>query len=135
MNDDARQCRGKYLLFLNNDTQVIAPDWMDELVACFERPEVAVAGAKLLFADRLVQHAGMIANPNGDNAHFNQNLYRDDLGYDCSAALPSVMNMVTGACQLVRHEVFDQLGGYDENLAVGFNDSEFSFACVKRGMP
>ena len=77
----------------------------------------------------------MIANPNGDNAHFNQNLYRDDLGYDCSAALPSVMNMVTGACQLVRHEVFDQLGGYDENLAVGFNDSEFSFACVKRGMP
>ena len=125
MNAGARAAKGEYLLFLNNDTEVIAADWLEELLGCFMRKEVGAAGAKLLFEDGLIQHAGMTANPNCDNAHFNQNLAADAWGYECSAALPSDMNMVTGACQMTRRDIFEQLGGYDEELAVGFNDSDY----------
>lgn len=125
VNFGARAARGELLVLLNNDTRVIEAAWMEEMAGCLTRSEVAVVGAKLLFEDGLVQHAGMIANPNCDNAHINQNLWRETGGYDFSATLPSDMNMVTGACQMVRRSTFEEAGGYDENLAVGFNDSEF----------
>ena len=121
------------MLFLNNDTEVIAPEWVDELVGCFSRPEVGVAGAKLLYQDGLIQHAGMTVNPNCDNAHFNQNLSAHAWGFECSAALPSDVNMVTGACQMTRKDVFEQLGGYDEQLAVGFNDGDFCLRAREAG--
>ena len=126
VNFGASQATGQYLIMLNNDTQVIEGRWIEEMLGvALYRSEVAVVGAKLLFGDELIQHAGMIANPAHDNAHINQSLYRDDPGYDGTAVLPSDMNMVTGACQLIPRRIFDSLGGYDENLAVGFNDSEF----------
>jgi O-antigen biosynthesis protein len=133
VNAGARAAKGEYLLFLNNDTEVIAADWLEELLGCFMRKEVGAAGAKLLFEDGLIQHAGMTANPNCDNAHFNQNLAADAWGYECSAALPSDMNMVTGACQMTRRDIFEQLGGYDEELAVGFNDSDYCLRVREAG--
>lgn len=133
VNAGAHAAKGEYLLFLNNDTEVMASDWLEELLGCFMRPEVGVAGAKLLFEDGLIQHAGMTANPNCDNAHFNQNLAADAWGYECSAVLPSDMNMVTGACQMTRRDVFERLGGYDEELAVGFNDSDYCLRVREAG--
>lgn len=133
VNAGARTAGGSLLLFLNNDTEVIAPEWVDELVGCFSRPEVGVAGAKLLYQDGLIQHAGMTVNPNCDNAHFNQNLSAHAWGFECSAALPSDVNMVTGACQMTRKDVFEQLGGYDEQLAVGFNDGDFCLRAREAG--
>lgn len=133
VNAGACAARGELVVFLNNDTQVIEPAWLEEMAGCLTRPEVAVVGAKLLFEDGLVQHAGMIANPNCDNAHINQNLWRNTGGYDFTAVLPSDMNMVTGACQMVRRSTLEELGGYDENLAVGYNDSEFCLRVSKGG--
>ena len=133
VNSGASVARGSHLVFLNNDTEVIAPGWLGEMLGCFARPEVGVVGAKLLFEDGLVQHAGMTANPNCDNAHFNQSLDRDAWGYEGSAALPSDMSMVTGACQMVSRDAFDRLGGYDERLAVGFNDGDFCLRAREAG--
>ena len=133
VNSGARVAKGSYLVFLNNDTEVIASGWLGEMLRCFARPEVGVVGAKLLFEDGLVQHAGMTANPNCDNVHFNQNLDHDAWGYEGSAVLPSDMSMVTGACQMTSRDVFDRLSGYDECLAVGFNDGDFCLRAREAG--
>ncbi len=133
VNLGASHALGDVLLFLNNDTEVIDSSWMSELVGELGRPEVGVVGAKLLYEDDLVQHAGMVANANCDFAHVNQNLAVDALGYGYSAGLPGDFSMVTGACQAVRREVFDELGGYDEELAVGFNDGDFCLRAREAG--
>lgn len=133
VNLGASHALGDVLLFLNNDTEVIEASWMSELVGELTRPEVGVVGAKLLYDDDLVQHAGMVANANCDFAHVNQNIAADALGYGYSAGLPGDFSMVTGACQAVRREVFDELGGYDEELAVGFNDGDFCLRAREAG--
>lgn len=133
INQGAREARGEVLVLLNNDTEVVAPDWIEQMLSCLMRPEVGVVGAKLLFGDGLIQHVGMVANPNGDNCHVCQNLSARALGPTLAAALPGDYNMVTGACQMVRRSVFDELGGYDEELAVGFNDGDFCLRACERG--
>lgn len=121
---------GELVVLLNNDTEVIEPAWMEEMAGCLMRPEVGVVGAKLLFYDGLIQHVGMVANPAGDNCHVCQNLTRDAFGAGYAALLPGDYSMVTGACQMTRRSLYDELGGYDEELAVGFNDSDY---CLRVG--
>ena len=133
-NFGASEARGDVLVFLNNDTDVIAPEWLDELVGQLQRPEVGIAGAKLLFQDGLVQHAGVLANPAGDNCHVNQNLAADNMGNGYVAAFPTEWSMVTGACQALTRKTFDLLGGFDERLAVGFNDSDLCFSAREAGL-
>ena len=130
VNRGVRAAKGSYVVLLNNDTEVIEHAWLEEMLGCLMRPEVGVVGAKLLFYDGLIQHVGMVANPNGDNCHVYQNLTRDALGAGGQAAMPGDYAMVTGACQMVRRELWDELGGYDEHLAVGFNDTDF---CLRAG--
>ena len=126
VNHGAREARGDLLLFLNNDTDVISPGWIEEMVAALaQRPEVAVVGAKLVFPDGLTQHAGMAFNPNGYFMHLGETTPADLIDHDYNIALPHDSTMVTGACQLVRRSVFEELGGYDEGLAVAFNDGDF----------
>lgn len=122
--------RGEFLVLLNNDTEVIEPTWVELMLGDLMRPEVGVVGAKLLFEDGLIQHAGMVANGNHDFAHVNRDLAGDALGYAYSAGMPQEYSMVTGACQMVSRVLFDKLGGYDEQLAVGFNDGDF---CLRVG--
>lgn len=124
---------GQLVVLLNNDTEVIEPHWIEEMAGCLMRPEVGVVGAKLLFADGLVQHVGMVANPEGNFCHVCQNLTRDALGPGYAAAMPGDYSMVTGACQMVSRELFDKLGGYDEALAVGFNDGDFCLRAREAG--
>lgn len=133
VNFGAAKARGEYLLFLNNDTKVVEGNWMQEMVATAQRSDVAVVGAKLLFEDGLVQHAGMAANGSHENMHVNRDLPADAPGYEHSLDLPGDFNMVTGACQLVKRSVFQELGGYDEQLAVGYNDSDFCLRCREAG--
>ncbi|WP_248922193.1 glycosyltransferase family 2 protein [Olsenella intestinalis] len=126
VNHGAREATGELLLFLNNDTDVIAPGWIDEMVAALaQREDVAVVGAKLVFPDGLTQHAGMAHNPNGYFMHMGETTPADLLDHDYNVALPHDATMVTGACQMVRRSVFEELGGYDEELAVAFNDGDF----------
>ena len=130
VNFGAACSKGDFLVLLNNDTEVIEPAWIERMLGDLMRPEVGVVGAKLLFGDGLIQHAGMIANGNGDFAHVNRDLPGDALGYAYSAGMPQEYSMVTGACQMVSRKLFDELGGYDEQLAVGFNDGDF---CLRVG--
>ncbi|MDO4796942.1 MAG: glycosyltransferase family 2 protein [Coriobacteriales bacterium] len=133
VNYGVEHTSGEYVVLLNNDTEVIEPEWIEELLRCFARPEVGVVGAKLLYADGLVQHVGLVANPNGDFCHVCQNVEGGALGPAYAVAMPGDYSMVTGACQMVRRSVFDELGGYSERLAVGFNDGDFCLRARERG--
>ena len=121
---------GEYVVLLNNDTEVIERDWIQEMAGQLQRAEVGIVGAKLLLPDGLIQHAGMVANPNGDFAHVNRCLSGTAAGYLHTADLPGDFSMVTGACQMVRRSLWDELGGYDLSLAVGYNDGDF---CLRAG--
>ena len=130
INYGVSRTSGELVVLLNNDTEVIAGDWLQEMAGQLQRSEVGIVGAKLLLADGLIQHAGMVANPNGDFAHVNRCLSGAVPGYLHTADLPGDFSMVTGACQMVRREVWDELGGYDQGLAVGYNDGDF---CLRAG--
>ncbi len=128
VNFGAAASTGKFLLLLNNDTEVIVPSFIEEMLALATIPEVGVVGAKLYFKDMLVQHAGMLIGPYGGISHVNQNFPDIRPGYQNRALTQCSFSSVTGACQMMRREVFDEVGGYDEVLAVGFNDADF---CLK----
>lgn len=133
INFGVKRARGDYLLLLNNDTEVITPGFIEEMMGYLQRPEVGVVGAKLYFKDGLTQHAGMLVGPYGAVAHPNQDLSRSREGYLSRAVRPGNFSAVTGACQMVKRSVFDEVGGYDEQFAVGFNDVDFCFRVRKTG--
>lgn len=133
INFGASQAHGDYLLLLNNDTEVITPDWIEEMVGYLQRPEVGVAGAKLYFRDHLTQHAGMEVGPFDAVVHVNQDFSSKREGYLAKAVRPGNFSSVTGACQMVSRSLFDELGGYDEALAVGFNDVDFCLRAQQAG--
>lgn len=133
INFGASQAQGDYLLLLNNDTEVITPDWIEEMVGYLQRPEVGVVGAKLYFRDHLTQHAGMEVGPFDAVVHVNQDFSSKREGYLAKAVRPGNFSSVTGACQMVSHSLFDKLGGYDEVLAVGFNDVDFCLRAQQAG--
>lgn len=124
VNFGAQKAQGSIYVFLNNDTVVISPMWLSELVGMLSRKEIGIVGAKLIYPDGLIQHAGMFANANGDFSHINQNMSADARGYMNSLMLPRAYSMVTGALHALRRSVFEELSGYDETLAVGFNDGD-----------
>lgn len=125
INHGVRHAAGSRLLLLNNDTEVISPDFIPEMLGYLERPEVGVVGAKLFFRDGLVQHAGIEVGPFDTIVHVNQDFVDEREGYRGRATRPGNFSAVTGACQMVRRDVFEQIGGYDEDFAVGFNDADF----------
>lgn len=126
-NFGASHAAGDILLFLNNDTEVIAPEWMASMVGFFARNDVGVVGAKLYNYDGLIQHGGIWAVPGGC-FYINQNFTKFDNGYMNLLRLPSDCAAVTGACQMISRSVFDAIGGFDEELAVSFSDIDL---CLK----
>jgi GT2 family glycosyltransferase len=133
INAGAAAAHGSYLCFLNNDTRILTPMWLEELLAPFARPQVAVTGAKLLFEDGRVQHAGMVCAPRGDFAHLYPGEAATAPGYLDALIRPTSPTMVTGACQLVRASAFHKLNGYREDLAIGFNDGDFCLRAREAG--
>lgn len=131
-NIAARQARGDILLLLNNDTEVIRPEWLAEMVANLQRPEVGAVGAKLLYLDGGVQHAGMCFQE-GETLHAGLGLTREDRGYRDLVVLPRNVSAVTGACLALRRQTFEDVGGLDENLRVAFNDVDLCLRIRQRG--
>ena len=122
---------GKYLLFLNNDTEVIESGWLSSMLSFCQRDDVGAVGAKLLYPDDTVQHAGvmMICCRNegemGGPIHVFNNLDRDDPGYMRRAVISQDLSAVTAACMMTKRSVFEGLNGFNEDFEVAFNDVDF----------
>jgi len=130
-NHAARQCKSSVLLFLNDDTTVIARDWLTAMMELIARPEVGAVGAKLLYPNGVIQHGGVIMGLYGNCGHAFKGLDGSRPHYfDLSDVIRNV-SAVTGACLMTRAEIFREVGGFDERLfAVAFNDIDL---CLKIG--
>jgi O-antigen biosynthesis protein len=130
-NAAAKQARGEVLVLLNNDVHVIDPGWLREMVSHAVRRDVGAVGAKLLYIDERVQHAGVVLGPVGQMTHLLRLSRRNDPGYGNQLALARTLSAVTAACLAIRRSVFLEVGGLDEkNLHVAFNDIDL---CLRLG--
>ena len=133
-NFAARQTSGEHLLLLNNDTEVLAPDWIEAMLEHSQRPEVGAVGAKLLYPDGTLQHAGVVIGLGGVAGHPHLFLAGDHPGYFARAQLTQNMSAVTFACAMTRRAVFDELGGLNEtNLTIAFNDVDYCLRAREAG--
>lgn len=133
-NFAVRHARGKVLCLLNNDTEVITPGWLEEMLGLLYQKDVGVVGAKLLYPDGTVQHGGDLVGVGGVANHAHAFLRRDEPGYQGRALLAQDMSAVTGACLMVWKSLYEKLGGMDElHLPVAFNDVDFCLRVREAG--
>ena len=121
---------GEYILLLNNDTQVITVNWIEELLMYAQRDDVGAVGAKLFYENKTIQHAGVViglgAHRTAGHTHYGQS--RENLGYMGRLCYAQDVTAVTGACLMVKKELYDKVGGLDESFAVSLNDVDL---CLK----
>ncbi len=133
-NHAAVHAKGNLLLFLNNDTRPINDGWLEELVSHAVRPGIGCVGAKLLYEDNSIQHAGIILGVGGVAGHAFKRFPESHHGYMSRLHLLQNYSAVTGACMLVSKKVFFEVGGFDEeNLKVAFNDVDFCLKLIDHG--
>ena len=113
---------------MNNDTEMINETALEELVGVCMRNEVGAVGAKLLYEDDTVQHAGVVIGFGGYAGHVHVGIGREDYGYMVRARINCNYSAVTAACMLTKRSVFDQVGGFDEQFVVACNDVDY---CLK----
>ena len=135
VNFGVRQARGQYILLLNNDTEVITINWMEEMLMYAQREDVGAVGAKLYFPDRKIQHAGVVlglgAHRTAGHVHYKQ--AGQNLGYMGRLCYAQDMSAVTAACLLIERRKWDEVGGFDEHLAVSLNDVDFCLKLREKG--
>ena len=133
INLGASVSQSEILLFLNNDMEIISPNWLNELVQWVMVPEIGIVGGKLLYGNNTIQHAGMIIGLQGFVGHLY--LHAPDHYFGLLGSVDWYRNVsaITGACQMVRRSVFNELGGYDEKFRLVFNDVDFCLRAIKRG--
>lgn len=132
-NFAVKKAQGKYLLFLNNDTEVITPDWIEGMVEQAQRPSIGAVGTLLLFPDDTIQHAGVIGGIFYSCGHSHKRFKLGDTGYLNQLNTVNNYSAVTGACLMCRREVFDEIGGFDEIFAVNYNDIDLCFKMIAKG--
>ena len=129
-NLGVQKASGDYILLLNNDTQVISVNWIEELLMYAQRPDVAAVGGKLYYPDKTIQHAGIViglgAHRTAGHTHYRQR--RENLGYMGRLCYAQNVSAVTGACLMVKKALFEEAGGLDESFAVSLNDVDL---CLK----
>lgn len=128
------QVSGEVLCLLNNDTEVISPDWLEEMVGHLCQEKVGVVGAKLYYPDGRVQHGGDVVGPGGCANHLHQFIARDDPGYCHRAVVAQELSAVTAACMVTWRALYQRLGGLDEkHLPVAFNDVDYCLRVRQAG--
>jgi len=134
-NFGARYANGEYLLLLNNDTKVITPEWMEEMLMYAQRSDVGAVGAKLYYEDDTIQHAGIVIGLGAHRAagHTHYGCTKDNLGYMGKLFYAQNVSAVTGACLLVKKSLYDELSGLDEKFTVAFNDVDFCLRIREKG--
>ncbi len=122
-----------YVLFLNNDTEVIEPGWLGAMMAQAQRPPIGAVGAKLLYANNTVQHGGVTLGVGGLAGHSHRMFPRDHPGYYNVLRMTVNQSAVTAACLLMRRSVFDEINGFDESLRVAYNDVDLCMRVTEAG--
>lgn len=135
-NFGVKQTKGDYILLLNNDTEVITVNWMEELLMYAQREDVGAAGAKLYYGNKTIQHAGVVlqlgAHRTAGHSHYGQS--RENLGYMGRLCYAQNVSAVTGACLLVKKSLFEEVGGLDESFAISLNDVDFCLKLREKGL-
>lgn len=132
-NFGVRQAKGEYILFLNNDTEIVNEDCLEELLGYCMREDVGAVGARLYYEDGTIQHAGVIVGLGGIAGHTFVGYPHDAMGYFGRIQIAQNYSAVTAACMMVKKSVFDQVQGFDERYAVAFNDVDLCMKIRKAG--
>jgi GT2 family glycosyltransferase len=132
-NRGVELARGSLVALLNNDVEVLHADWLSEMVSRAIQPKVAMVGARLWYPNGTIQHGGVILGAGGIAGHAHIGLRRDEPGYFARAHLAQDVSAVTTACALVKRDVYLQVGGFDENLSVTFNDVDLCLRLREAG--
>ena len=132
-NFAVRHCESPYLLFLNNDTEVTNAEWLTSMLEFAQHKAIGAVGAKLLYRDGTIQHAGVVLGIGGIAGHSHRYMVEHSPGYFGQLNVIRNYSAVTAACLLTRREVFEAVGGFNEDLAVAFNDVDFCLEVCKAG--
>lgn len=135
-NFGAKYAEGDYLILLNNDTQVITVNWIEEMLMYGLRQDVGVVGAKLYYDDMTIQHAGIViglgAHRTAGHTHYKVN--KENVGYMGKLCYAQDVSAVTGACMMVKKSLYDELSGLSEEFAVALNDVDFCLRVREKGL-
>ncbi|MBW6414755.1 glycosyltransferase [Methylacidiphilum fumariolicum] len=129
----AEQVDSNIIGFINDDLEVLHPDWLTELVRQICRPEIAAVGAKLFYPHGTIQHAGVVLLVGGVATHRFSGFSREYSGYFSNALLQQNIGCVTAACMLIKKEVFEEVGKFDENLSIDFGDVDLCCKLISKG--
>lgn len=132
-NFAAQSAKGEYLLFLNNDTEVQAAEWIESMLEFCQRDDVGAVGAKLFYPDFTIQHAGVILGIGGIAGHSHKSFPRQSDGYFGRLSVPTNLSAVTAACVMMPAKVFAQVGGFDEGYPLAFNDVDLCLRIREKG--
>lgn len=135
-NFGARYAKGDYLLLLNNDTQIITVNWIEEMLMYGLREDVGVVGAKLYYENKTIQHAGIVIGLGAHRTagHTHHKVVMENVGYMGKLCYAQDVSAVTGACMLVKKSLYDELGGLNEEFAVALNDVDFCLRVREKGL-
>ncbi len=132
-NFGANCAKGEHLLLLNNDIEVITPDWIQEMLMFSQRADVGAVGAMLFYPDDTIQHAGVILGLGGVGGHSHKYFKRNEYGYMGRLVYAQNVSAVTAACLMIKKTVWDEVGGLDESFQVAFNDVDFCMRVRRAG--
>ena len=134
-NVGVKETKGEYLLFLNNDTEVISPDWMEQLLMYAQRKDVGAVGAKLYYADNTIQHAGVVIGLGAHRSagHTHYKMPREHLGYMGRLCYAQDVTAVTGACLMVKKSIYEEVNGLDESFTISLNDVDLCLKIREKG--
>lgn len=132
-NYAARYAFGEHLLFLNNDVKVKSPEWLEAMLEHSQREEVGCVGAKLLYPDNKIQHVGVVVGWGGRAEHLYKWYDSNDIGYMGHFISIRNYSAITAACMMVKKKLFNSIGGFDENLKVGFGDTDLCLRLQSAG--
>ena len=132
-NHGARLARGEFFCLMNNDIEILTPNWLEEMVSFAIRPDIGCVGARLWYPEGGLQHGGAVLGIGGICGHSHKYFQQGNLGYFGRTSLHQAFSVVTGACLLIQRTIFEEVNGLDEQLAVAFNDVDFCLRVREAG--
>jgi GT2 family glycosyltransferase len=132
-NYAAEFAKGKILLFMNNDLEVINSDWIERMLEYIQRPDIGIVGAKLYYPDNTLQHGGVIIGIGGSAGHIHKHASRSSIGYFGRLVFPQNLSAVTGACLMIKKSIFEDVGGFDPSYQLAFGDIDLCLKVRSKG--